>query len=98
MLGMFDGRLDYLMPRGSKGQIRYGASRLDWRPMELTDEANAEELDAARGARYAADRKMAAGTPDGVDSRFMDTNHPKAQAQTFLRKEIGRVPSMPIPD
>jgi hypothetical protein len=66
--------------------------------MELSDEARAEELDSARASRYAADRKMAAGTPDGVDSRFMDTNHPKAKAQTFLRKEVGRVPSMTIPD
>lgn len=97
-VGMFEGRFDYLMPRGHKGQIMYGASRLDWRPLELTMEARAEELQAARGARYAAERKIQNGTPDGVEQSFMDTNHPKAKANTFLRKEHGRVPSMAIPD
>lgn len=98
-LGMFDGRLDYLMPNGSKGQqIIYGASRLDWRPKELTEEARAEELQDARHARGVEERKIASAQPDGVDQGFMDSKNPAAQKGNFLRKEHGRVPSMAIPE
>lgn len=96
--GMFDGALDYLAPRGHKGQILYGASRLDWRPRELTEEARGEEYQMARRARYAADEKIKSGAVDGVNADFMNTDHAKAKANTFLRKEHGRVPSMPIAD
>lgn len=96
--GMFNGVLDYLAPRGHKGQILYGASRLDWRPRELTEEARAEELQVARRARHSADEKIKTGAVEGINAEFMNTENAKAKANTFYRKEVGRVPSMPIPD
>lgn len=96
LAGEFDGRFDYLMPKGHKGAIIYGASRLDWRPMELTMEARAEELGAARQARGVEERKIKGGAVDGVDQGFMNTNDPKARQNTFVRSEFR--PSMPIPD
>jgi hypothetical protein len=96
---MWDKRFDGMfMPKGHNGEINIGGLVLEWRPMELTLEARAEELQAARHARNVEERKITAGAPDGVDPSFMDTEHPKAKAGTFLRKEIGRVPTMPIPD
>lgn len=94
-VGMFDGRLDFLMPKGHKGQILYEAARLDWRYMEETLEARAEELGAARHARGIEERKITSGMVDGVDPRYMDANHPVARAGNFLKKEMG--PSA-IPD
>jgi hypothetical protein len=94
--GMFDGRFDYMMPKGHKGQIVYGSARLDWRPLELTLEARAEDLTAARQARGVEERKINAGAVDGVQQDFMNIGHEKARANTFIRKEF--TPSMPIPD
>lgn len=94
-VGMFDGRLDHLMPKGHKGQIVYEAARLDWRYMEETMEARAEELGAARHARGVEERKLTSGQVDGVDPNYMDANHPVARPGNFLKKEMG--PSA-IPD
>lgn len=96
---MWGGRFDGMfMPKGHKGEINVGGQVLEWRPIELTMEARAEEHQAARHARNVEERKIAAGTPDGVDPGFMNTDNPKAKANTFLRREMGRVPSMAIPD
>lgn len=93
---MWGGRFDGMfMPKGHRGEINVGGLVLEWRPIELTLEARAEEYGVARHARAAEDRKIATGNVDGVNQDFMDTNHPKAKANTFLRKE--RIPSMPIP-
>lgn len=94
-VGMFDGLLDYLMPKGHKGQIVYEAARLDWRYMEETREALAEELSAARHARGVEERKLTTGAVDGVDPNYMDANHPVARPGNFLKKEMGAIP---IPD
>lgn len=92
--GLFDGMF---MPKGHKGEINVGGLVLEWRPLELTQEARAEEFQAARQARGIEERKIASGAVDGVDPGFMNTDNAKARANTFLRKEHGRVPSMPIP-
>lgn len=92
---MFDGRFDGMfMRRGHKGEISVGGLVLMWRPIELTLEARHEELHAARAARYAEERKIAQGTPDGINLDMLNPNHGSARAKTFLNKE--RIPSMPI--
>lgn len=90
-VGDFDGRFDYLMAKGHKGPITYGASRLDWRPMELTLEARAEERQAARQQIGVETNKMITGNVDGVDQRILGVD----QKKTFMTKE--RIPSMPVP-
>lgn len=91
-LGMFDGRFDYLMPKGAKGEITFGGLRLEWRPLELSLEARAENNAAARSAVRAEENKLRGGNLDGVT---LDTQHPTARAKTFISKE--RIPSMPVP-
>lgn len=94
---MWEGRFDGMfMRKGHQGEINVGGLVLMWRPIELTLEARAEELGAARQARFTEEKKITSGAPDGVDPNFMDSQHPKARAQNFLRKE--RIASMPIPD
>lgn len=90
---LFDGMF---MPKGHKGEIIVDGLVLQARPMELSNQARAEELRSARHARHVEESKMAAGAPDGVDPGFMNVNNPKARAMTFLNKE--RIPSMPIQD
>lgn len=92
---MWDGRFDGMfMRRGHKGEINVGGLVLMWRPIELTLEARAEELHAARTARNVEERKITSGNVDGVDQNVMDPNNPHARRMTFLNKE--RIPSMPI--
>lgn len=91
-VGMFDNKFDYLMPRGSKGEITFGGLRLEWRPLELSREAKLEDDQAARAAVRAEENKLRGGNLDGVT---LDTQHPTARAKTFISKE--RIPSMPIP-
>lgn len=94
---MFGGRFDGMfMRKGHKGEISVGGLVLMHRPMELTLEARAEDLTAARRARFTEERKLVAGTPDGVNLDLMNPNHGSARAKTFLNKE--RIPSMPVPD
>lgn len=94
---MWGGRFDGMfMRKGHQGEINVGGQVLMWRPMELTEEARAEELQAARNARFVEDRKMATGNVDGVDPNILDAKNPHARGLTFLNKE--RVPSMPIQD
>lgn len=90
--GLFDGMF---MPRGHRGEIEVEGLVLEWRPKELTLEARAEELQAARHARHAEESKLRAGAVDGVDPNILTNDDPKARSMTFLRKE--RVPSMPVP-
>lgn len=90
---LFDGMF---MPKGYKGEIIVDGLVLQARPKELTLEARAEELRAARHARHVEESKMVNGTPDGIDPSFMDSKNPLAQKLTFLKKE--RIPSMPIQD
>lgn len=92
---MWGGRFDGMfMPKGHKGEINVGGLVLQWRPMELTLEARAEELQSARHARHAEEAKLKAGAVDGIDPNMLTNNDPKARANTFLRKE--RIPSMPV--
>lgn len=94
---MWDGRFDGMfMKRGHKGEINVGGLVLMWRPLELTMEARADELHAARRARFVEEKKIQQGTPDGVNLDMLNPNHGSARAKTFLNKE--RIPSMPIQD
>lgn len=94
LTGDFDGKFDYLMPKGPKGrQIIYGGSRLDWRPMELTREARAEELGEARQARGVEERKLKTGQVDNVDQDFMNLEHTRARDNTFVRKHMAPAPA-----
>lgn len=94
---MWDGRFDGMFARkGHQGEINVGGLVLMWRPIELTMEARAEELQAANTARYIEERKIQTGNVDNVDPDMFDNQNPKARAQTFLRKE--RIASMPVPD
>lgn len=94
---MFEKRFDGMfMRKGHQGEINVGGLVLMWRPMELTMEARAEELLAARHARRAEERKMTSGAVDGVDPNILDANNPHARNLTFLRKE--HKPSMPVQD
>jgi hypothetical protein len=83
---------------GHKGEICVDGLVLMWRPLELTLEARAEELQAARYARHVEEAKMAAGRPDGVNPNMLDPNHGSAPRQTFFRKSHERIPSMPVQD
>lgn len=86
---MFGGRFDGMfMPKGYKGEINVGGLVLEYRPIELTMEARAEELQSARHARGVEERKIQSGMVDGIDPRFMDQSDPKARANTFLKKEM----------
>lgn len=92
---MFEGRFDGMfMRKGHQGEINVGGLVLMWRPMELTQEARAEELAAARQARRTEERKMVTGAIDGVNPEMFNPNHGSAKSQTFLNKE--RIPSMPV--
>lgn len=93
LVGDFEGRFDYLMPKGHKGQIVYGGCRLDWRPLELTAEARAEELHEARGARGVEERKIKSGQVENVDQQFMNLDHTKARDNTFVRKHMAPAPA-----
>lgn len=84
------------MRAGHKGEINIEGLVLMWRPIELTLEARAEELSAARGQRYVEEQKMRAGRPDGVNPDMLNPHHGSAQRQTFFNKE--RIPSMPVQD
>jgi hypothetical protein len=83
---------------GHKGEINVDGLVLMWRPLDLTLEARAEELQAARHARYVEESKMAAGRPDGVNPDMLNPNDPKARGNTFFRKQHERIPSMPVQD
>lgn len=94
---MFGGRFDGMfMRKGHKGEINVGGLVLMWRPIELTEEARAEERRDAAMARHVEERKMTEGRPDGVNPDLMDPAAGSAKRQTFLRKE--RIPSMPVSD
>lgn len=98
---MWGGRFDGMfMKKGHQGEINVGGLVLEWRPIELTMEARAEELSAARHARRTEERKMVTGAVEGVDPNFMDHSDRGgvARANTFVKREFGRVPSMPIAD
>lgn len=91
--GLFDGHYN---AKGYAGEINVEGQVLQARPMELTQQARAEELQNARQARYVEAQKIKQGTPDGINLDLMNPNHGGARANTFLRSE--RIPSMPIQD
>ncbi len=90
--GMFDGLVDYLVPRDHKGVILYQGLRLDWRPKELTLEAREEDRQNARMAVGVEEAKLRGGQIDGVT---LETNTPNVRAKTYINKE--RLASVPIP-
>lgn len=91
--GLFDGHYN---AKGYAGEIIVEGLVLQARPMELSQQARAEEHHNARMARHVEAQKIKQGTPDGVNLEMFDPNHGSARSQTFLRSE--RIPSMPIQD
>lgn len=87
-----------IMRAGHKGEINVDGLVLMHRPIELTMEARAEELNDARQARYIEEQKVRAGRPDGVNPNMLDPGHGSAPRQTFFRKSHERIPSMPVQD
>lgn len=92
LIGMFDGRFDYLMPKGHNGEILIGGLRLEYRPLELSLEAKAEDRQAAGLAVGIQESKLRRGQLDGVT---LDTQHPTARAKTYLTREV--LSGSPIP-
>lgn len=82
------------MPKGFQGEINVGGLVLMTRPMELTMEARAEDRAAAVAPRRTQERKLRSGDIDGVT---LDTQHPSAKANTFVRSEIV-AGSIPVPE
>lgn len=96
MPGMFDGLLDGLFTKkGHEGEILVGGQVLQWRPIELTLEARAEERSAAKQAIGTNEQRMKSGEIPGVDSSLFNPNHPKARAVSQLTKS--RVATIPVP-
>lgn len=75
------------MPKGWQGEINVGGLILEQRPMELTQEARAEERQAASNAMGSLQSNLRAGNIPGVT---MDTQTPNARANTRLTREVLR--------
>lgn len=85
---MFQGRFDGMfMPRGHKGPISVEGMILMERPMELTNEARAEERNAAKQAVSVHERKIKSGQIEGATD-LADTSHQSARANTRINKEM----------
>lgn len=90
---MFGGRFDGMfMPKGHKGEINVDGCVLMWRPLELTLEARAEDLAAARAAVSSQEARIQNNQMDGIS---FDTQHSSARRAAVLTKE--RIPSMAVP-
>lgn len=92
---MFDGILDGIFTRkGHKGEIVYEGSVLMWRPLELTEEAKAEERAAQMGAIEAQARMLKNGQLPGFSPGF-EPDHPSAVRNNVMTRSIK--PSFDIP-
>ncbi len=93
---MFEGIFEGVFTRkGHKGEIEFGGLVLMWRPMELTDEAKAEERAAQQGA-LAAQAAMIKGGQliQGLSPGF-EADHPTALARNKLTRTIERPIEIP---
>lgn len=96
MPGMFDGLLDGIFTRKDhQGEIVVGGQVLQWRPIELTMEARAEDGVRAKQAIGANERQLKSGEIPGVDTGLFDPRHPKARAVSGLTKT--RIATIPVP-
>ena len=96
MPGMFGGMLDGLFTKQDhKGEIIVGGQVLQWRPRELTEEARAEERQAAKQAIGVHEKQIQSGSLPGVDANVFNPRHGSAQSVSRLTKS--RVPSIPVP-
>lgn len=92
---MFGGILDGLFTRkGHKGEIDVGGVVLMWRPMELTQEARAEERAAQQSALAAQARMVMSGALPGFSPGF-EPDHPTALKVNTLARSVK--PPMEIP-
>lgn len=83
---MFGARFDGMFhPKGYKGEINMGGLVLMWRPKELSDEAEAEQREAALQPLRTMDFKLKLGDIDGVS---LPTDHPSARNNTYLKREM----------
>ena len=93
---MFDGRFDGMFsPRGHRGEIKVDGMVLMWRPIELSQEARAEDIAMARNAVAAEEQSIRRGDVPGLDPNFADTQHRSARANTRIVKTVepgGEIP------
>lgn len=93
---MFGGAFDGMFTRkGHKGEIEFGGLVLMWRPMELTEEARAEDR-KARDAQLSAQAAMIKGGQgiQGLAPGF-EADHPTALSKNVLTRTVK--PPMEIP-
>jgi hypothetical protein len=92
---MFDGAFEGMFTRkGHSGEIHFEGLVLMYRPMELTEEAKAEEAEARIGAMEAQRSMVMNGVIPGLGNG-MDSMHPTAAGKQTFRREVK--PAMDIP-
>lgn len=89
--GMFDG---LYTKKGHTGEINYEGLVLMWRPMELTEEAKAEDNMARNNAIIAQQNMIKGGQIPGFSAGF-EPDHPTAVSRNRIERSI-RAP-MDIP-
>jgi hypothetical protein len=90
---MWGGRFDGMfMPKGHKGEINVGGQVLEWRPIELTLEARAEEHQAARHARNVEERKIAIRHAGWRRSRLHEHRQRQGQGEHVPAPRDGACP------
>jgi hypothetical protein len=94
---MFDGAFDGMFTRkGHQGEIHYEGLVLMYRPMELTEEAKAEEAAARIGAMEAQRSMVMNGVIPGLNtSAGFESMHPTAAGKHQFSRSIK--PAMDIP-
>lgn len=85
---MFDGVFDGMFTRkGHKGEINYEGLVLMWRPLELTEEAQAEERAARNSAIEAQQNMIKGGVIPGLSAGF-EADHPTAISRNKFRRSV----------
>lgn len=82
--GLFDGMFT---KRGHAGEINYEGLVLMWRPMELTNEAKAEDRKARNDALEAQQNMIKGGQIPGFSAGF-EPDHPTALARNVVSRSV----------
>lgn len=85
---MFDGMFDGMYSkRGHKGEINYEGLVLMWRPLELTLEARAEDMQARNNQLSAQANMLKSGQIPGFSPGF-EPDHPTAISRNVLTRSV----------
>lgn len=87
--GDFEGRFDYFMPTGYKGEISVEGLVLHCRPMEMTKQARRIDNERARQQVAIKEQQMRGGDVQGVT---LDTRHQSALKTNRVSKSYERIP------